>query len=404
MATLHNSQRFIRFQFASVATNSTTIYTRTYDTIMNQFVKPKFINEITGEEQEIRPPKFFKHSGNLSEKAARNLRRSINTLLLYNDENNLLKGEANKDITFVTLTLPASQIKEYHLNYVDFVATDKEVKQSLNQFLTVLRTEKQVNNYVWVAEKQKNGNIHFHILLDKRIDWLWLRKQWNSAINKFGFVDMYQNKMISLYGNDYTNKENKLKYISDRANAETKNLKFSKVKQYLNAFKFGIDTSWRQPNSTDIHNLENVDNIAAYISKYMSKGEHTEVTQDMKNDLYEKFQTSAIDQIFTISGRIWQCSQGISKARKCIIEVLEDTVNEINNLFDKEEIIIHQEEHFTTVVYNFKQFAKYCKSTLTKLKHHVQNTINKCNDFLYNSAVNSNTLLSICDVQPIPNT
>lgn len=38
-------------------------------------------------------------------------------------------------------------------------------------------------NYVWVAELQENGNLHFHGLFNKRIPIEWLRKVWGQASN-----------------------------------------------------------------------------------------------------------------------------------------------------------------------------------------------------------------------------
>ena len=38
-------------------------------------------------------------------------------------------------------------------------------------------------SYIWVAEVQKNGNIHFHMLVDRFIPVKWLVKVWNQAPN-----------------------------------------------------------------------------------------------------------------------------------------------------------------------------------------------------------------------------
>ena len=58
--------------------------------------------------------------------------------------------------TFITLTLPAEQSES------DQFVT----KNILGNFLDRCRKLSLLNNYVWRTEKQKNGNIHYHIITD----------------------------------------------------------------------------------------------------------------------------------------------------------------------------------------------------------------------------------------------
>jgi hypothetical protein len=116
--------------------------------------------------------------------------------------------------TFATLTLSAKQIH-----------CDKVIKREmLNHFLIEMKRQFLTNNYLWKAEPQENGNIHFHILLDKYIPWEDLRFIWNKAQERLGYISEFEKK----YGH-------------------------------------------RDPNSTDIHALYEVRNVHAYIMKYMKK-------------------------------------------------------------------------------------------------------------------------------------
>lgn len=118
--------------------------------------------------------------------------------------------------TFITLTLSSTQTH-----------SDKEIKRELlNHFLIWLQREKECKNNIWKAESQKNGNIHFHILVDNYVNWQDIREKWNAIQNKLGYID-----------------------------------RFEAVHKH------------RNPNSTDIHSLKNVKNPAAYISKYICKDE-----------------------------------------------------------------------------------------------------------------------------------
>jgi hypothetical protein len=85
-----------------------------------------------------------------------------------------------------------------------------------------------LTNYIWRAEKQKNGNIHFHILSDKFIPYTELRESWNRIVEKLGYVTRFRDK-----------------------------------------------NGMKKPNSTDIHSLNKVKNISNYILKYMVKNENS---------------------------------------------------------------------------------------------------------------------------------
>lgn len=113
--------------------------------------------------------------------------------------------------TFLTLTLSSRQVH-----------CDKTIKREvLNHFLIYLKRHYGVANFIWKAELQENGNIHYHIITDQYIPHEELRELWNTAQNRLSYVDMFAHD---------------------------------------------------NPNSTDIHSLRRVKNVMAYVGKYMSKG------------------------------------------------------------------------------------------------------------------------------------
>lgn len=84
-------------------------------------------------------------------------------------------------LIMITVTLSSKQIHD-----------DKTIKaQLLEPFITWLKTKHLVENYMWKAESQKNGNIHFHIITDKYINKKDLQEQWNKIQNKLSYVDRY---------------------------------------------------------------------------------------------------------------------------------------------------------------------------------------------------------------------
>ena len=137
-------------------------------------------------------------------------------------------------MTFVTLTLSAKQIH-----------TDQEIKRlMLNRFLLIMKNDYKVKANLWVAEKQKNGNIHFHILIDRAIHWRKIRYEWNRIQSTHGYIDRF----------------------------------YQKYKH-------------RDPNSTDIHALEKINNVQGYICKYITKKQEGKL----------------------VEGRLWGCSRNLTK-------------------------------------------------------------------------------------------
>lgn len=64
----------------------------------------------------------------------------------------------------------------------------QQFKRLLNSFKKVLDRRAEIKgeqplSYIWVAEVQQNGNIHFHMLVDRFIPIKWLVKIWNQAPN-----------------------------------------------------------------------------------------------------------------------------------------------------------------------------------------------------------------------------
>ncbi len=162
--------------------------------------------------------KNTEHKGVISKKADKRIKNAIDWLLYFSEPKTFFNRKFKKNyqfrICFVTLTLSAPQIH-----------TDNEIKKEvLNQFLVEFRKKWKVKHYLWRAEPQKNGNIHFHIVCDKFIPWSELRSVWNRCQGKLGYVERFKAKH-----------------------------------------------NHKNPNSTDIHSIKNIKNLSRYLAKYMTK-------------------------------------------------------------------------------------------------------------------------------------
>jgi hypothetical protein len=217
----------------------------------------------------------------ISENSIKRLRKSIDYLLYLTNEKTILgkkiisknvdleitKNEGQKHekainykLTFITLTLPSTQLHD-----------DKTIKNKLlNTFLNDFRRKFNSDLYIWKSEKQLNGNIHFHIITNVFILHSKIRSSWNRVLENLGYITAYQLNRKEFFKNGFRMSENPF----DKRTEE----------QQRKAYDRGVAEDWRNPNSTDIHSLRSIKNLQAYVTKYVVKS----VTGD---DIVKKMKT-----------------------------------------------------------------------------------------------------------------
>ena len=138
--------------------------------------------------EKINTEKKKNYTGKMSAAAQRRVSKKI--LCWYTGceaFNNRFKGLLGKDerkLVFVTLTLSSTQF-----------TSDLEVKkQLLKPFIRFLREKKGCRNWLYKCERQKNGRIHFHLIIDKYIKKEEIRETWNDLQQKEGYLDEYERK------------------------------------------------------------------------------------------------------------------------------------------------------------------------------------------------------------------
>jgi len=125
-------------------------------------------------------------------------------------------NDVRKHIKFITLTISE---KQKH--------SDEHIKNKmLVRMIEVLKRKYNLTNYLWIAETQKNGNIHFHIITNTNIYHKDLRNEWNKIQERNGYLDKYY-----------------------------------------------LKHNHKDANSTDIHTLIKVRNLTAYLTKEATKGQ-----------------------------------------------------------------------------------------------------------------------------------
>ncbi|MEO5350779.1 MAG: hypothetical protein H7836_14210 [Magnetococcus sp. YQC-3] len=99
-------------------------------------------------------------------------------LACYRYDKNILAYETEKNNigfrkpTFCTLTLPVK---------VD-PTEDKNIKRLFDDWLQAIIKSNKVKLYIWRAEAQLSGNIHFHVVFDRFLDYKQLKKKWYNLL------------------------------------------------------------------------------------------------------------------------------------------------------------------------------------------------------------------------------
>lgn len=233
--------------------------------------------------------------GELSFHAIRRLRRAINLLVAISPR----KKQEYFDrpgwywyrLGFLTLKLPGPQ---------GDISDETIKRQALMPYLQDLRRKYGLRHYIWKAEAQGNGNIHFHLTINTFIRYDHLRTLWNKHLNKLGFIDLYQKRMQEFHSGGFTLREDLLGHWPRERQEQ--------------AYDRGMATNWTDPNSTDIHAVKNIRKMASYMVKYMCKNE-----PDRRK----------------IKGKIWDCSKSLKQKVDCTLELDTQHSREWNLLKSK---------------------------------------------------------------------
>lgn len=308
-----------RIPVCKVSPNSVILYDELYGYVKHKR-DPLYLCSADGSMVPIRNEnlKNNKHAGFISDKACNNLRKAIKLMFwlcgVFSVKNNKIQSNSFKKISLLTLTLSGRQRQP-----------DNEIKNKmLNQFFVEIRKYNHNLIYVWRAEKQHNGNIHFHILINIYLPLDLITKIWNRIQFKEGYIDDYHEKHKNLTFIDYVYmypaKSNK--QLTDRRKAFIKNQK----------------NNWLQPNSVDIHSLKNIKKSYSYISKYLSKNEFTEKNESLKSGTISPESFFEWKRLNSIDGRIWFASEKISSINIESEMIGPSIEKEIKQLYDDPEV------------------------------------------------------------------
>lgn len=201
------------------------------------------------------------------QKAVTLLCQAVKPKWIYNE---VTKRYSFHKLTFITLTVTSAE------NITARFAYD----HLLSGFLQWLRKSKGVKTYVWKAELQKRGQIHYHITLPDFIHYEEIRREWNKLQKAAGLLDQW-----------------------------------------------ALDHGHFNPNSTDVHQVRHVKNLSSYIIKELGKSIDARKLQmkkvveslvkagEIPQDQFEKFVDEYTGDEMLTEGKIWDCSNNLSGAK-----------------------------------------------------------------------------------------
>jgi hypothetical protein len=192
--------------------------------------------------KEFREAKTY--SGNMKRGSIRRIRKTINVFLLKSPTQEILNPVSKKKIrfrlTFATITISDARLIDHKEAY----------KLGLKPLLRWLRREVG-GLYIWKAELQKRGQVHWHITLNRFLHYKDLRDEWNRLQRSAGWLEGYEAR-----------------------------------------------TGHTDANSTDIRAVAKIERIDLYLAKYMAKDDPAAVingkvwgcSQELQKARYYEFE------------------------------------------------------------------------------------------------------------------
>jgi hypothetical protein len=293
------------------------------------------------------------HQGRISQIAKRKMSRAIEYLIHMSKPKTINKPYHGRNFTFkvnfITLSLSSKQVH-----------SDQIIKSELlNQFIIEMRKRWNVQDYVWRAEKQKNGNIHFHIVTGKFIPWNELRNVWNRIQQKLGYVTRYR--------------ENRLQWHRHGFNYDPKHAKHWPYERQRKAYQVGNQTGWDNPNSIDVHSIQHIGNIKAYFVKYLSKNEeYTEEQKRMFNNLPVEEQLKIREKKF-VNGRLWASSANLVNLPGGNMEIDSVVYDELERVFQNDNKCVYNSDYFHVYTVNLATLRKLdCVYLIACFEHFIR--------------------------------
>lgn len=243
------------------------------------------------------------YSGEMVAGTKKRLTRAIDLLVqiskityIYNEVTSKMQRH---QLSFITLTI----------SKLNNVSQKEAFKKCFEPFMQWLRRTKKVNSYVWKAELQERGIIHYHITTPTWIPYQDIKDKWNNLQRKAGYIADYRERQMIWHKNGFQARPNMFKNWP--------------LKKQLAAYQRGIESNWQDPNSTDVHEVRKAKDISNYLKKEFCKA--IQATNE--------------------KGKIWDCSSNLKKYKYFQIEETPEVTILISDMIDKQNLEAWQTDH-----------------------------------------------------------
>lgn len=256
-----------------------------------------------GLKENRKPPSAFISKNEIqSIKSQTRLKNAINWMLLFADKKRVYSKSKKTSfffrLAFITLTLSDKQHN-----------TDDYLKEKMLQPFLYWLTRYYNCLYVWKAESQLNGNIHFHITIDTFIPWKSVRAKWNKLLAKQGYCKVMQ---------DGSN---------DKGDAATQ------IKSVLNEKQCANDIGGYMSKKDRIA-LKDIEAIKNKRAGYEDSIVHCKFNPELEPGKQDKNWYKRV-----INGRLWGCSESLSNINIFIDETYTEFQKEEKIFFRQNEDI-----------------------------------------------------------------
>jgi len=227
------------------------------------------------------------YTGQVKEGTKKRIRKALDLFMQSTSNQQIFNPVSNRMINFrlafITLTISNNTTQEHKFCYTNL----------LRPFLQWLDKTVKVNSYIWKAEVQKRGQIHYHLTISSFIHHTAIRDKWNYLQRKNNLIE----------------------------NNET-------------------------PPSTEIKQVQKINNIEHYLAKYISKdGSDNNTVNDkgfnevamnqdcIMGNILSCYPVSTMNDFF-IDSKVWDCSANLKKHKYFTLELNEKNASHLlkNNI------------------------------------------------------------------------
>jgi hypothetical protein len=186
-----------------------------------------------------------------------------------------------------------------------------------------LRDVKDVKCYVWKCEKQKRGQIHYHLVIPDFIPHPEIRKKWNALQKKAGLLD------------DWVKEHGHYRPPSTEIRAKRSDQMKYLVKDIVSEMAKTID-AWELQ-------------IGADVDKEIASGQlNIPFNLDFEHNRKAEIQ-ARLQQRVTLEGKTWDCSLNLSRGTYYTVVFTNDHMEALQRM--EADLIIKAEDWFTIVTF-----------------------------------------------------